>query len=223
MVANIWETITWEEVEKVYVNSGRSAMSAAAALGMSYATFRRVMQRFGLNPTGRRSAHPKLRDKRWLRDQYEVQEKSCKQIAKEIGATPGAVYSALKWLDVELRQSKEALTLRYPKGRFGENAAHWKGGRKYTSAGHVMVYALNHPNATKDGYVMEHRLVMEKYLGRYLDKKEIVHHINGIKDDNRLENLMLFGNHAEHKKAHADAVSEVDRLKKLLDQHGIEH
>lgn len=64
-------------------------------------------------------------------------------------------------------------------------------GRTKTKAGYIMIKCKEHPYADGKGYVREHRLVMEKHLGRYLAENEEVHHINGIKDDNRLENLQL--------------------------------
>jgi endogenous inhibitor of DNA gyrase (YacG/DUF329 family) len=74
-------------------------------------------------------------------------------------------------------------------------------GRKYSSAGYVWSYAPNHPYA-RNGYVLEHRLVMEQIIGRHLKPEERVHHINGVKDDNRPENLKLFVNDSVHHKYH---------------------
>ncbi len=80
------------------------------------------------------------------------------------------------------------------KGRIGKLSSRWKGGRYKNDAGYILVKKPNHPFCNNLGYVREHRLVVEKYLGRYLKPKETTHHINEIKDDNRIENLMLFKN-----------------------------
>jgi endogenous inhibitor of DNA gyrase (YacG/DUF329 family) len=68
---------------------------------------------------------------------------------------------------------------------------------KYTSTkGYVIVYSPDHPAANKNGYVFEHRLVVEAALGRLLEKGETVHHRNGLRTDNRVENLELWtGDH----------------------------
>lgn len=72
----------------------------------------------------------------------------------------------------------------------GKDAYHWKGGTKNNN-GYIMVQAPSHPNCDSQGYVREHRLVMEKHLGRYLEKDEVIHHINHKKNDNRVENLII--------------------------------
>lgn len=57
--------------------------------------------------------------------------------------------------------------------------------------GYILIYKPEHPNARKDGYMFEHRLVLEEKLGRFLLPTEIPHHINHLRNDNRPENLML--------------------------------
>lgn len=76
--------------------------------------------------------------------------------------------------------------------RTGKDSPHWEGGRSLTADGYIRVLRPEHPRATKGGTVMEHRLVMEQSIGRFLTVKENVHHINGVRTDNRLENLELW-------------------------------
>jgi len=87
----------------------------------------------------------------------------------------------------------------YKTGRHGPN---WKGGRYTSNDGYILVYSPNHPRATKDKYVCEHRLVMEKYIGRILEKTEVVHHINGKRSDNRIANLRLLKSQSVHVREH---------------------
>lgn len=74
----------------------------------------------------------------------------------------------------------------------GDKATKWRGGRTKVWSGHVQVVARSHPFKTARNTVMEHRLVMEKHIGRYLQPFENVHHKNGVRDDNRIENLELW-------------------------------
>ena len=73
----------------------------------------------------------------------------------------------------------------------GEQSRSWRGG-VVMNHGYRMVYTPDHPARTKAGYVAEHRLVMEKVLGRYLFPDETVHHRNGCKTENQPSNLELW-------------------------------
>ena len=82
------------------------------------------------------------------------------------------------------------------------NFRHWKGGKTIGGKGYIYSYAPDHPFRVDNRYVMEHRLVVEKSLGRFLKPSEIVHHKNGIVTDNRIENLELMSNR-DHSRHHA--------------------
>ena len=80
------------------------------------------------------------------------------------------------------------------KAHTGRRSFAWKGGRIKDKPGYILIWMPRHPNAKVGrgkSYIYEHRLVMSNHLGRPLESYEFVHHKNGIKDDNRIENLEL--------------------------------
>jgi len=86
-------------------------------------------------------------------------------------------------------KSATCFDCRQPDGAANGN---WRGGRTKHKAGYVLVKLRGHPRVGSHGYVFEHILVMEGLLGRHLLPDETVHHLNGVRDDNRPENLELW-------------------------------
>jgi endogenous inhibitor of DNA gyrase (YacG/DUF329 family) len=84
-----------------------------------------------------------------------------------------------------------------------ENNYGWKGGRTISDKGYVFIHLPDHPLVKKNGYIAEHRIVVEKHIGRRLKRTEIIHHINEKRTDNRIENLFLCPNRAYHRKLHS--------------------
>ncbi len=76
----------------------------------------------------------------------------------------------------------------------GEDNPNWKGGKHLDDWGYVRV-------KIDKGYRFEHRVVVERHIGRKLRKQEVIHHLNGIKTDNRIENLRIMSP-SEHSKLH---------------------
>ncbi len=110
-----------------------------------------------------------------------------------------------RWVIYQRSKKQTGLIVCQPcsiKCRIGDKSSLWKGGRFKHSENYINIRVREddfyYPMATKDGYVMEHRLVMARYLNRCLLSWEIVHHINGIRYDNRLENLQLLPNRQYH-------------------------
>lgn len=94
--------------------------------------------------------------------------------------------------------------------RYGEDAPNWKGGRIIDFNGYILIKKRSHPNCNHSGYVPEHRLVMEKHLGRYLIHDEVVHHLDDNRKNNKINNLMLFSNITEHIRYHREMLNNYD-------------
>lgn len=126
---------------------------------------------------------------------------SNKRLSKIFNRTVTAIQHKANRL--KINKSKKYLKESKSERFSGSGGANWNGGVHYTGKGYKMIYSPDHPNSTTRGYVMEHRLVMEEKIGRLLKEDEVVHHKNGIKDDNRIKNLelMKFSKHtAKHNK-----------------------
>ncbi len=95
------------------------------------------------------------------------------------------------------------------RGMCGDKNKSWRGGKTKNGEGYISIwidehdffYPMCHARSNKTGRILEHRLVMAKHLGRCLQRWEVVHHKNGIRDDNRIDNLEIT-NSTEHIIAH---------------------
>lgn len=139
------------------------------------------------------------RGQEWSKEQIDyLYEHYPSERAVDVGAAINKSKSSVQHKANRLGISKDAegfFEIR-SKAKSGENSANFKGYRRRTSRGYITRFVPDHPSANKDGLVMEHRLVMEEHLGFVLPKGFAVHHINGIKDDNRIENLAVMTNSA---------------------------
>lgn len=108
-----------------------------------------------------------------------VQIRSCGDYPRSEAQIAAAHKTAVEILRAYHPPAKPKAPPRVPKGWYISNS------------GYRYMKAADHPRSNALGYVPEHTLVMEEHLGRYMCENEVVHHINGIKTDNRIENLQL--------------------------------
>lgn len=168
--------ITDDQLREMYFDKGMSGKEIAAELGCSAAAVCMRMKKSGIKA---RSPHDYPPTQRQL-DAWRLNGQRTAGIPK-----------------TDSQKAKQSAAMKGRRKREYEFGGH----EKFRNDGYVKVYNPDHPHATADGYVMKHTLVMERHIGRYLAEDEVVHHINHIRDDNRLENLSLMKKH-DHQRMH---------------------
>jgi hypothetical protein len=166
----------------------------------------------------------KVASKRWSEQEIKILEnfyphKSNDEMCKLLDRTETSILHKAHKLG--LYKTPKCIFSTWSKVRSGEKAHNWKGGRQITTKGYIMVKKDGYPGTNNRGYIMEHRYVMEKHLGRSLKKNEVVHHINGDKKDNRIENLKLM-THARHTIMHHTGKKRSKKTKELISQLAIQ-
>lgn len=128
-----------------------------------------------------------------LKDKY-----SCSTNNELIALFPNKTFLAIykKAYSLNLKRDEEIKFLNRSKAKSGKNATNWNGGVRRTSKGYIQILMPEHKRADKGGYVMEHIVVYEKATGIEVPRNCCIHHLNGIKNDNRIENLCMMTNSA---------------------------
>lgn len=177
--------------------AGENLKDLAETAGVSYQTVGRALQNAGVRLRGRRKT-PATRkrmseSRRFYLDgerlrYFHSQQLTCREIAEILDCNEETVRQRLVELDLPRLEAKAR----------PEHNYFWRGGYSVDEDGYILVKAPGHPHATSSGYVRQHRLVMEHFLGRYLLPAEAVDHRNGDTSDNRIENLRLYSSNAAH-------------------------
>ncbi len=149
----------------------------------------------------RSGSFSQLYDKAWLIEEFINKNRDVKNIAEELGCARWTVVKALQRLKIRKfpDRSQEKVDPSLPPGV------------KKRRDGYIMVFRRDHPNAGPQGYIMQHRLVAEEALGRYLTGIEEVHHLNLSRSDNRLSNLLVMADHGMHRRFHVNPPAWVPR------------
>lgn len=180
--------LTDEELRELVrrYEEGEYVKALAEETGYSWAGLHAALKRQGVKFRGRKGPSPKkvtVDDPRVIKA-FKLRDSGMGYVRAAQEA--GLASITLRRLLVE--------TGRDPQKRWkGEGAPNWNGGRQRNGEGYIRTAAddLTASMADSRGLVLEHRLVMARHLGRPLTANETVHHKNGKRDDNRLENLQL--------------------------------
>jgi hypothetical protein len=204
-----------EELEKLYAEKYYTLQEVGIKYGVNLNTVSRWLKYYGIH-SRKRCNYVDVLSKEVAHDMYVNKKMSCAKIGKVFGIDSVRIYTLLLEFGIKLRTKKEA-SLK------GESHPRWKGGWHNHCGYKIITFNCKR--------MYEHRHIMEQHLGRKLLKDEVIHHINGNKSDNRIENLQIM-NPKQHfkesglqmknwqalKKENSDLIKEIDSIRLRYDK-----
>lgn len=155
-------------------------------------------------------------NKEELNDLYINQKYSIQEIGKMFNCSHSVINNNLKNFGIKTRSIKESWnTKRFIAKNSGKNHPNWKGGIKRDVNGYILTWQPDHPRSNSRGYVHRSYLVAEETQGRFLYPEEITHHKNGIRDDDRPENIEVT-TRGKHTSFHNKNRGKYSGLRRLL-------
>lgn len=143
--------------------------------------------------------------KTWTEAEVKILKENYNKVSNEVlcSLIPDKSFLGIykKARKLGFKKSPEIEKLNRSLVRKGDKGSNWKGGRRMTTKGYVSILMPEHERADRCGYVLEHIYVFEKESGIKVPPNCCVHHLNGNKTDNRIENLCLM-THKAHTAYH---------------------
>lgn len=202
-----------EELENLYSKKYFTLKEIGIKYGVTLDSVSKWLKFYGIK-SRYRCNYTEILSKNIAHDMYINKKMSCAAIGKVFGIDPVRIYTLLIEYGIKLRTKKEA-SLK------GDKHPKWKGGWYNHSGYKVITVDCNR--------MYEHRYIVEQYLGRKLLKDEVIHHINGNKSDNRIENLQIMSakqhfKEVDHKMKNWQALKrENGRLTKQIDNFRLKY
>jgi len=178
--------------------AGESLEDLAVAAGASYRTVGRRLRQAGVQLRPQYEKTAAHRQKIAAARRADIPEDELRELHAQ-GMSCREMEALLGWDEEAIRTRLIELGLpRLPAKARPEKNYFWRGGYAVDEDGYILEHCPDHPQATTGGYVRQHRLVMEKILGRYLTPEEVVDHKNRDTSDNDPGNLELYATNADH-------------------------
>lgn len=221
--------VNWDEIDltDLYWNKGLALREIGEMFGVTEPSVLNAMKvkripRRTISVTNENRRSLKTLEPKALRDLYWEKKLSTNEISRILNASSGVILNEMKRFNIPRRTGSEASKLAYETGRkIKKHSPNYKGGRSMSN-GYMRIKMPGHNRANSADYVAEHIYIWEQVHNRPLPQGWVIHHLNGIRNDNRPENLVAMprGGHTKREEAepYKKRIRELEARVKLLER-----